>query len=330
VRLQVFSIAIGVGAYLVLSAVKVDWLAGKWRWLLPASVGLILLLLTPLGTGFASQNRSWLRIPGLPFSIQAGEVTKVSFIVLLSTHMYVCREKINNVLPVASFAVHTFLMAGLIQFVSKDTGVALIYVAIWLAMLVGAGVRLLWFVILAGAAGAAAPLLWAFLSENQRQRVLIVLNPEMDPQGAGWHTLLSEKTLGNGGPLGQGLYRGDVTQSGELFASHTDFIFSVCGEELGWLGCLLILLLLTAVIARCLFTARRARDGLGALVCFGAAGMLIFQTFENVGMCLGLTPVIGITLPFFSYGGSSNIVMFAAMGLVSSVRFHPKKTWLDR
>ncbi|MDR0249340.1 MAG: FtsW/RodA/SpoVE family cell cycle protein [Oscillospiraceae bacterium] len=320
VRIQAVSVGIGVCVYLALSAARLETLISKWRFILPANILIILLLLTPLGTSFGSQNRSWLLIPGLPFSIQPAEIAKAGFILLLAAQFHRLRASVNNVLSIASFIAHTFFMVALIQLVSGDTGVALIYVAILIVMMVGALVRPLWFIILAGAAAAGAPLVWAFLSENQRSRVLIVLNPRMDPQGAGWHTLLSVKTINNGGPFGRGLYRGEVTQSGDLFAAHTDFIFSVCGEELGQLGCLVVLLLLTAIIARCFTACRRARGGPGALVAFGAGGMLLFQVFENIGMCLGLTPVIGITLPFLSYGGSSNIALYSAMGLVSAAR----------
>lgn len=328
IRTQVTAIAIGVVLYLIFTLIPVDFLAKMWKLILPFNILFILLLVTGLGVDFASGNKSWLVIG--PLTIQPAEIVKVSFIVLLAAQMYHFRERINHVIPMASFALHTFGMVGLIVIVSDDLGVAIIYIAIFLCMLIGAGVKLRWFAIAGAALAAATPLLWNFvLNDTHRSRIINTLNPYMDPQGAGWHAIQSMNTVGGGGMLGQGLYRGIQTQSGTLFARQTDFIFSVCAEELGFIGCIGVILILSLIIARCLIVATRARNGLGALVCVGVAGMLIFQTFLNIGMCIGLFPIVGITLPFFSAGGSSTITYFAAMGLVSSVKYRPKVTWLD-
>ena len=137
--------------------------------------------------------------------------------------------------------------------------------------------------------------------------------------------------LGGGKLTGQGLFHGIQTQgeySGSLPFRYTDFIFSAIGEELGMLGCLAVLLLLAAIIVRCLMVARKARNTTESYVCVGVAAVLIFQTISNVGMCLFVLPVIGLTLPFFSYGGSSIVTLFAAMGMVSSVQSHSLPDWL--
>jgi len=136
--------------------------------------------------------------------------------------------------------------------------------------------------------------------------------------------------IGSGKLFGQGLYNGTLTQHTGLTRlpeKHTDFIFAVAGEELGMMGCMVIMLLLVAVIVRCLYISTKAKSMLSSLVCVGVAGMLMFQTFVNIGMCIGVAPVIGITLPFFSYGGSSVLATFMAMGMVSSARMHPKIGW---
>lgn len=326
-RTQILSVGIGVVIYLVFTAVSLDWLAKFWKWILGFNIGL-LLLLYPFGK-IIGGNRSWLVFEWLPFNIGPPEIVKVSFILLLAAQMYRFRENASGVLPVAGYFVHTVFMAGLVVQIAGDLGVALIYVAILLVMMFGAGIKPVWFAAMIPAIAAAAPLLWPLLSDYQRNRILIILNPQMDPEGSAWHMLLSMSTLSRGGLTGQGLYQGSQTQKGNFPGIQTDFIFAACGEELGFLGCMALLVLLTGITVRVLLTARQARNGLGALVCFGVAGMMIFQIFENVLMCVGVTPVIGITLPFISYGGSSNIVMYAAMGLVSSVRCHPKMTWLD-
>ena len=121
-----------------------------------------------------------------------------------------------------------------------------------------------------------------------------------------------------------GLFGGEKTQVGGIPQQHTDFIFSVAGEELGFIGCTLIIVIIALIIIRCINIGMKSSYRLGSLVCFGCAAMLIFQTLENIGMCIGLTPVIGLTLPFFSYGGSSIITLFAAMGIVSGVKMRPQ------
>ena len=151
-----------------------------------------------------------------------------------------------------------------------------------------------------------------------------MLDHELDPLNVGWQQDRSLLAIGSGQVTGQGLCHGLLTQSGAescLPARHTDFIFAVAGEELGLLGCAAFLLLLTAIILRCVQTGLTAPDGMSALVCMGFAGMLLCQTLLNVAMCLYLAPVVGLTLPFFSYGGSSVVTLFAAMGMVSGARF---------
>ncbi len=329
VNTQITSIIIGVVMYLIVTAIDMDWVARLWKFIIPFNLGFVALLI-PFGFEGDSGNRSWMRIPGIPFNIQANEVVKVTFIILLAAHIYFFKDRINRVLPFFSIVAHTLFMVAYINFISSDLGVSLIYIAILVSMMLGAGIKARWFAIGVATVSAAAPLVWTMvLTERQKMRIINFLNPKMDPEGTGWHALLSMNTVGSGGLLGQGLYNGKQAQLGVFPGRHTDFIFSICAEELGFVGCLAVLLLLSAIIVKIVITSSHAKNGLGALICFGVAGMMFFQTFQNVCMCVGLTPVIGVTLPFFSYGGSSNIVLFTAMGLVSSVRMHPKKTWLD-
>ena len=164
-----------------------------------------------------------------------------------------------------------------------------------------------------------------------KKRFIVVFDHSYDPMEAGWHQTRSLMTLGGGKFLGQGFGQGTQTQSsysGSLPARHTDFIFSVIGEELGMVGCMLTLLLLTAIIIRCIIVARNARTKMDAYICVGVIAMLMFQIIANVGMCLFIMPVIGLTLPFFSYGGSSIVMLFVAMGLVSGVHGRSAPDWL--
>ena len=145
-----------------------------------------------------------------------------------------------------------------------------------------------------------------------------------------WQANQSKIAIASGKLFGQGLFNGAQTQSGAVPQQHTDFIFSVAGEELGLIGCLIIILLLILIICRCIYVGIKANDTQNGLICIGIAAMLIFQTFENIGMCIGLTPVIGLTLPFFSYGGSSILTLYAAMGIVSGIKMRPKPNIITR
>ena len=157
---------------------------------------------------------------------------------------------------------------------------------------------------------------------------MTLFDHDLDTMGVGWQQTRSLLALGGGKLTGQGLFHGARTQAGSLANDHTDFIFSAIGEELGMLGCLAVLILLTAIIVRCLMVAKNARNTIESYVCVGVAAVLIFQTISNVGMCLFVMPVVGLTLPFFSYGGSSIVTLFAAMGMVSSVQSHSLPDWL--
>lgn len=153
----------------------------------------------------------------------------------------------------------------------------------------------------------------------------MLFDPSIDPQGIGvrYQTKLSLRYFAGGGLTGQGLFHGSMTQSGSIREQRNDFIFSVVGEELGMLGCILVLCLLLAIVLRCIYIGLKSPNYMNRLICIGIAAMLVSQVGVNVGMCLGVFPVVGLTLPFFSYGGSSIVTMFIAMGIVSGIKMHP-------
>ncbi len=325
---QIIGTVMGIVLFIIITIVDLDFLAGFWKWILGFNLLMLLLLATPFRAAEGG-NMSWVYIPGIPFGIQPAEIVKVTFTLLLAAQVYHFREKPSGILPVGSYAAHLMLMLGMIYVLSKDVGVALIYIPAFSFVLLAAGVKLRWFALGGIAVTGASPLLWRLLSPRLQARILSPFNPTLDPEGVGWHGLLSVRMIRGGGLAGQGLYNGEITQSGQMFGQHNDFVFSALGEELGFIGCIGCILLLSAMILRCLWIARKAKNGMGSMVCCGVAGILIFQTFLNIGMCLGVAPVIGITLPFFSYGGSSIMASFAALGLVSSVKMHPERTWRD-
>ena len=215
---------------------------------------------------------------------------------------------------------------------SSDMGVSLIFVFIFIGMTFAGGVSLWWFALALGAIGAAFPILWQFLGDYQRNRILILFDPTIDPQGINerYHSKINLQSLTGGGLTGQGLFNGNRTQGGNLYAQHTDYIFSSIGEELGFFGCVFIMCLELAVIARCFYVGVKCQDYMRRLVCFGAGSALMFQVMINVGMCIGVMPVIGLTLPFFSYGASSVVTIFAMLGLVSGAHARPQSQSHER
>ena len=221
---------------------------------------------------------------------------------------------------------HLGLLAGVNMVLSGDLGVSLIFVFIFIGMAFAGGVSIIWFLVAGGSIAVASPIIWQFLDPYQQKRILVLFDPSLDPLGVNerYHTTLSLRSLTGGGFTGQGLYQGTRTQTeGALFAQHTDFIFSAIGEELGFFGCLFVIILLSLIVARCIWVGTHSQDYIRRLVCFGAASALIFQILSNIGMCIGITPVIGLTLPFISYGGSSILSLYAMMGLVSGVHARP-------
>ena len=334
VIVQACAIVLGVGIYFLMSQIDLTEAAKRWKWLLGFGIVMFLLLKTPLGIE-NNGNRAWLGIEGFPANIQPAEIVKLTFILVLSRQLVWVKENwgLKSLRSIAFLAGHVLLMVGLYYVISSDMGSALVYIFIFAAMAFVAGVAARWFVIALLGGGAAFYLLWELdkIPDYMKERFMVVFDHNLDPLGAGWQQTRSLLALGGGKLTGQGLFHGIQTQgeySGSLPFRYTDFIFSAIGEELGMLGCLAVLILLTAIIVRCLMVAKNARNTIESCVCVGVAAVLIFQTISNVGMCLFVMPVVGLTLPFFSYGGSSIVTLFAAMGMVSSVQSHSLPDWL--
>lgn len=329
IKIQIAAILIGVAVYFFLSWLDIESISNYWKYLYVLNI-LLIGSLYFFGVGATDTgNRSWIRFGSV--GIQPAELGKVLLILTLSSHMYKLRNEINSPVAVLKLCLHVLIPVALIIFVSDDTGMATVYIFIFLIMAFCAGVKLRYFLGAGALACISAPFIWNFvLKEYQKLRILVVFNPELDPLGKGYHAIQSKIALGAGQLFGRGLFKGTQTQFGYLPAKHTDFIFAVAGEELGLVGCLAIIAILTVIIVRCLVTASRSSSSPNHLVCIGVAAMLIYQTFENIGMCLGIMPIIGLTLPFFSYGGSSVLTVFAAIGLVSSAWMRAKPAWLSK
>ena len=315
---QLASIVLGVIAFAITSSIDIETMSEQ-RNLLVAFNIFLLLLLIPFGTDNNTGNRSWLDLPLLPMYIQPAEICKITYIIIMASVMNSHQNSISGIPSIMHMVLHLGILVGLNMVLSKDAGVSLIFVFIFIGMAFAGGVHLGWFALAIGAIAVAFPIIFPYLGEHQQQRLLILIDPTFDAQGIGarYHYKINLMSLTGGGLTGQGLFNGIRTQGGNLFAQHTDYIFSSIGEELGFFGCLLVMLMQFAIIARCIWVGMRAQDYIRRLVCYGAASALIFQVTINIGMCIGVMPVIGLTLPFISYGGSSVVTIFAMLGLVS-------------
>ncbi len=312
--IQAAGIIIGLFACLVILTLEHQNLA---RFSIPIYILCIgLLVLTLVFGKEVMGNKNWIDLG--PVNVQPSEFVKIGFILTFSKHLSKVHHYINNFRALIPLTIHFAIIAVLVM-MEGDLGTTLVFCFIFLAMLMAAGLH--WGFFLGGGAVVAigAPFLFDKLETYQQMRILAVYDPSLDPMGFGYQTLQSQIALGSGGLTGSGLYNGIQTQYSILPEKQTDFIFSVCGEELGFIGCFFIILLEAAIIIRLLYVARFAVDHMSSFICVGLAAMLFVQAAENIGMCLGLMPVIGITLPFFSYGGSSVLALCMSMGLAMSV-----------
>lgn len=328
VIVQSVALLLGICMYIFLSMVDIEIVMKKWKWMVGFNIVFIGLLLTPLGVGGdTTGNQAWLQIPGIPFNIGPAEVVKITFTLLLAKQLAWQREEKRDLRSFRSAAMaagHTLALMGWYVAISGDVGNALTFFFIFLCMAFAAGFALRWFALLFVGCGGGIAAAWMLdlIYPYMKNRFLVLFDHSYDVQGAGWQQTRSFLTIGGGGWFGQGYLQGTQTQAGEgsLPERHTDFIFSVIGEELGLVGCLVVILLLAAIIFRVLLVAKNAQTPFHSYICVGMAAMLIFQTIINIGMCLFIMPVIGITLPFFSYGGSSVVTLFMAMGMVSGIK----------
>lgn len=330
--IQGVAATLGIMMYVLVSSIDTERFSENRYWLVVFNC-VLLLMLIPFGTDNGTGNKSWLDFPFLPIDIQPAEICKITFILIMASVMASYQNRISSPRSVFTMAFHLALLAGLNLVLSDDLGVTMIFVFIFVGMAFCGGVNGLWFLAAGGGIVALFPVLWNMLSSYQRLRFEVLFNPDLDPMGTGarYHTVRALRSLTGGGLTGQGLFQGHRTQTeGALFAQHTDYIFAAIGEELGFVGCALVVIALLAIIARCIWVGTRSPDYMRRLVCFGAASALIFQVTSNIGMCIGVTPVIGLTLPFVSYGGSSLLSLYAMLGLVSGVYARPSSTSQER
>lgn len=323
--MQVAMTLAGMVAVLILANLDYRFFVDRFHWvMLIGSVALLALTLIfgSSGENIETANRSWLRLPVVGIAIQPSEFVKITFLCTFSRHLDLVKGRINRPLTLLGVLAHAGVIVGLIL-LSGDLGVALVYLGIIAVMLYFAGLSVWYFVGAVALVLIAFPFLWDLLKPYQQNRILIGFQPELDPEGIGRQPLMSRETIAGGGLFGIGLFTGGRYEI--LAASHTDFIFATVCEKFGFLGGALVVAALVVLVIRLLWISYRCRDGMGRLICCGIAAIIIVQSMENLWMCLALIPVVGITLPFMSCGGSSVFALYVLMGLAHSVRAREKR-----
>ncbi len=322
VLIQSVAAVMGLVFMTVLTAVNYEKVASAWKLIYMGCVFMLVLVLI-IGTGLEDTgSQSWIRFG--PVGIQPSEFVKIGFIITLSKRVSDFGNDINEPKNILKLLLHLGILLFLIL-LQPDFGTSMVFIFIFIGIVFAAGISYKYILTAAGTIIGIMPMVWFFLlKEYQKNRIRMFINPESDPLGSGYHVIQSKIAIGSGQLFGKGLYEGTQTQLGYLPAKHTDFIFSVIGEELGLIGCIAVTLLLFALVYRCLADSKRTKSDISRYICIGVACMFLAHTFENIGMCIGLMPVTGIPLPFFSYGGSSLITNLAAIGLVLSVHMRKK------
>ncbi|MGI6279472.1 MAG: FtsW/RodA/SpoVE family cell cycle protein [Acutalibacteraceae bacterium] len=310
----------GLIVAMVISTIDYERFLNKWY--LVAILGLVPVFLTfffgiaPEGT----DDKAWLDLGITTF--QPSELLKVCFVLTFSLHLHKIKPNINKLKYLVPLCIHGAVPILLIH-LQGDDGTALVFAVIVLFMMWAAGVSWKYFLLAFSAAIVASPFVYFFvMNDDHRARIKLLFDIDADIKGVGYQQWLGRRALSGGGLWGQGYLKGTLTQAGVIPESHNDFIFVGIGEELGFLGCITLIILLAAICLRCLRVARICSKDSGKYICVGIFAMIFTQSVINIGMCTSVLPVIGVTLPFFSAGGTSLLCLYIGIGLVLNVYYH--------
>ena len=311
---------LGLIAALIISSRDFERVYSKWY--LVAAAGVIPVVLT-FFIGFAPEgtdDKAWLDLGITTF--QPSELLKICFIVTFSLHLSRIKNNINKPRYLIPLLAHGGAPVLLIHF-QGDDGTALVFGIMMLCMMWAAGLSWKYFASAFSALVVASPLIYFFvMNDEQRARVMLLFDIDADIKGVGYQQWLGRRALAGGGFTGQGYLKGILTQAGTVPEGHNDFIFVGIGEELGFLGCAAVIILLTAICLRCIHIAKICSKDIGKYICIGVFSMIFAQSVINIGMCTSVLPVIGITLPFFSSGGTSLLCLYFGIGLALNVYKH--------
>lgn len=321
-RTMIIAVVLGIVAALIISLIDYEAVARLWPLIAIVCVGLMVSLFF---IGDAPEGRSdaisWIKIGS--FYFQPSELLKIGFMITFSVHLDYIKHDINKFKNVILLGLHAFTAVALV-ILTGDLGSALVFMVMTIGMLFSAGLYLRYFLFGAGAVALVAPILWfEFFSDFQKQRFLAIYSPSSLTEATYDEVIFQQQqgvnAIGSGKILGQGLFEGTYTQNGLVPESRNDMIFTVVGEELGLVGTVCVLLLLLFIIIKIVYVGKNAVSFTGKSICVAVAVMIAAHVVINIGMCLMLLPVIGITLPFMSAGGSSNLCIYIAVGMILSI-----------
>jgi len=320
---MLIAFGIGIITALVISAIDYELILKLWPIIAGASLILMVsLFFFGVGPEERSDAKTWLSFGS--FFFQPSEVVKIAFVITMSVHIELIGDEIDKFKNVAFLCLHGVSYVGLV-ILTGDIGSSLVFLLIFIGMMFIAHVKTRYFAIGILAVIAATPIVWNnVFSQIQKERFLALIYPEDYPDII-YQQEQCVKAIGSGKIFGKGLFNGSYTQSGIVPESQNDMIISVVGEELGFIGCLALFALFSVIIFKVFRNAKFSKDNPGMYICYGLAFMFAAQIIINIGMCLELLPVIGITLPFLSAGGSSTLSVYIAIGLVMSIYRHNKE-----
>lgn len=320
---QIIAIATGLVSAIIISAADYKYIIKKWYF--AAIISFILAgLVFVFGIQVAgTDDTAWIQIGSL--TIQPSEFIKICFIITFTKHLTYLEEKdmLKSFVGVITLVLHAMIPMIIIH-MQGDDGTVLIFALIFLFMSFIAGVQLRYFAILGGILLVSVPLIWnLFMNDDQRNRLLALFDIDGNAMTTyGWQQYQGKVSISSGSLFGKGLFNGSRVEHGIVPEQENDFIFTVAGEELGFIGCIALMIILLLIMIRILINAKQTNDMSGKLLCSGAFAIISSQTIINIGMVLGFFPVIGITLPLFSAGGTSALATLICLGLVQSVRTH--------
>lgn len=323
-RPQLAAVIIGFFAAVVISVADYRFIIKKWYFAMLAGIILAGLVFAFGIKVSGTDDTAWLELPG-GYTFQPSEFIKICFIITFSKHLsYLTEKKLLHTLPgVLTLAAHALLPMVIIH-MQGDDGTVLIFALMFLIMSFIAGVQARYFAVLGGLLIVGIPVIWNFvMNDEHRNRILALFDLDGNAlNNYGWQQYQGKVSIASGGVHGSGLYNGSRVAFGIVPEQENDFIMTVAGEELGFIGCLLLIVVLFGIIIKVMMNSSLATETEGKLLCAGVFASLASQTIINIGMVLGLLPVIGITLPLFSSGGTSALSTLVCIGLVQSVRGH--------
>jgi rod shape determining protein RodA len=312
---------IAVGVFSLTSVLDFQWLKTLAWPLYVVQVGLLVLTLA-IGTGVGGVSR-WVQVGDVTF--QFSEISKILLIVLLASFLAGRGERIGSLGTIVSAGLLALPPAVLVM-LQPDLGTSLVFGAILVGTLFMAGASLRWLAAIAGILVVLFPLAWTYLLRDyQRERLTSFLNASPDIRGSGYQLYQSQIAVGSGGWFGKGLTNGTQNQLDFLPVQTTDFVGAILAEELGFLGCLVVFALFSALLWRILAGGWRSRDRFGLVFAAGLASMILFQLVVNFGMVVGIMPITGIPLPFISHGGASLISLAVGLGIIQSINIHQRR-----